>query len=47
MIKGISETQSNLELTRNLSEHTLESISDNHGNNENISYAFLKKVEKF
>ena len=37
-IEYISETESNSQLARNLPENTLESKSDNHGNDENISF---------
>ena len=39
LIENISEIESNSELV----EDTLESKSDNHNNDENISFSFLKE----
>ena len=43
LIENICETESNSELATCLPEDTLESKSDNHDNDENISFPFLKK----
>ena len=45
LIENVSETESNSELAKNLLEDTLESKSDNHDNDENISFPFLKKIK--
>ena len=45
LIENVSETESNSELAKNLLEDTLESKSDNHENDENISFPFLKKIK--
>ena len=44
MIENDSETESNSEITKYLPEDSLESKSDNHENDENISFPFLKKI---
>ena len=41
LIENVSETESNSELAKNLLEDTLESKSDNHDIDENISFPFL------
>ena len=40
----ISETESNSETAKYLPEDSSESKSDNHENDENISFLFLKKI---
>ena len=44
LIGNVSETESNSETTKYLPEDSLESKSDNHENDENISFPFLKKI---
>ena len=44
-VSFFSETESNSELAKNLRENTLKSKSDNHDNDENISFPFLKKIK--
>ena len=43
LIGNVSETESNSETTKCLLEDSLESKSDSHENDENISFPFLKK----
>ena len=45
LIENVSVTKSNFELAKNLLEDTLESKSDNHKNDENIPFPFLKKIK--
>ena len=45
LIENFSETESNSELAKNLLDDTFESKSDNHDNDENISFPFLKKIK--
>ena len=45
LIENICETESSSELATCLPEDTLESKSDNHDNDENISFPFLKKIK--
>ena len=45
LIENVSVTESNSELAKNLFEDTLESKSDNHDNDENIPFPFLKKIK--
>ena len=40
LIRNVSETESNSETTKYLSEDSLENKSDNHKNDENISFPF-------
>ena len=44
LIRNVSETKSNSETTKYLPEDSLENKSDNHDNDENISFPFLKKI---
>ena len=44
LISYISETESNSETAKYLPEDSSESKSDNHENDENISFLFLKKI---
>ena len=44
LIGNVSETESNSETAKYLPEDSLESKSDNHENDENISFPFLKKI---
>ena len=44
LIGNVSETESNSETTKYLPEGSLERKSDNHENDENISFPFLKKI---
>ena len=44
LIGNVSETESNSETTKYLSEDSLESKIDNHEDDENISFPFLKKI---
>ena len=44
LIENICGTESNSELATCLPEDTLESKSDNHDNDENISFPFLKNI---
>ena len=41
---NVSETESSSETTKYLPEDSFESKSDNHENDENISFPFLKKI---
>ena len=45
MIENVSESKSNSEIAKYLPENSLESKSDNHDNDENISFPFLKKIK--
>ena len=44
LIGNVSETESNSETTKYVPEDSLESKSDSHENDENISFPFLKKI---
>ena len=44
MIENASESKSNSEIAKYLPENSLESKRDNHDNDENISFPFLKKI---
>ena len=44
LIRNVSETESSSENTKYLPDHSLESKSNNHENDENISFPFLKKI---
>ena len=45
LIENASAIESNSELAKNLLEDTLESKGDNHDNDENIPFPFLKKIK--
>ena len=45
LTETVSGTESNSELAKNLLEDTLESKRDNHDNDENISFPFLKEIK--
>ena len=47
LIGNVSETESNSETAKYLSEDALQSKSDSHENDENISVPFLKKIILF
>ena len=44
LIGNVSETESSSETTKYSPEDSLESKSDNHENDENISFPFIKKI---
>ena len=44
LIENASESKSNSEIAKYLPENSLESKRDNHDNDENISFPFLKKI---
>ena len=44
LIENVSESKSNSEIAKYLPENSLESKSDNHDNDENISFPFLKNI---
>ena len=45
LVENVSETESNSKIAKYLSEDSLESKGDNHDNDENISFPFLKKIK--
>ena len=45
LIENVSVIESNSELAKNLLEDILESKGDNHDNDENIPFPFLKKIK--
>ena len=45
LVENVSETESNSKIAKYLPEDSLESKSDNHENDENISFPFLKKIK--